>query len=256
MFYRYQSPSQCSLPCFEGLFDTPHEKIILDLLFVFALWHGNAKYRVHTDTTVAQFERITSKLGQLLRLFKNRVCTAFETQETPKEAEARQRRELRRKTKHPTYFTSTAVRKTVIKKTFNLETPKLHALGDYAREIPKRGTSDNYTTQRVIFSFDSYPCFTDDPFPRVNASTNSLKTCSRQQTSTTTSSKSDKRYNAKSRSPLSMTVFQNIQTQHPPKLQANHSPSRILTLDIILVRERDFGKIFLRGSMKIDWILL
>jgi hypothetical protein len=119
------------------------------LLFIFALWHGNAKYRTHTDITVAQFKRVTFKLGQSLRQFKNHVCPAFETQETPREAEARQRRELRRKAKHPTYFASHGIRKTTVKKSFNLATPKMHALGDYADEVPKRGTSDNYTTQNV-----------------------------------------------------------------------------------------------------------
>jgi hypothetical protein len=140
---------KCAQLVFEGIFDTPHEKIILDLLFVFALWHGNAKYRVHTDITLGYFDVMTSQLGQLLRSFQNNVCPAFETQEMPQEAQARQRREAQRKAKHPTYFTSHTIRKTVVKKSFNLDTPKFHALGDYVQEIPKQGTSDNYTMQLV-----------------------------------------------------------------------------------------------------------
>ncbi|OBZ68473.1 hypothetical protein A0H81_11674 [Grifola frondosa] len=40
---------QCSIPAFEGLLPEPHNKVLMDLLFVFAQWHGLAKLRMHTD---------------------------------------------------------------------------------------------------------------------------------------------------------------------------------------------------------------
>jgi hypothetical protein len=57
---------QCAMPCFEGLFSPACEKVILDLLFILATWHGFAKLRMHTTSTLDVFEAVTKGLGKVL----------------------------------------------------------------------------------------------------------------------------------------------------------------------------------------------
>jgi hypothetical protein len=127
------------LPVLDGLLPAPHEAAILDLVFVMGCWH--AKLRLHTEQTLASFERLTADLGTLLRHFSTVTCAAFNTAELPKERAAR----IRRAANTPG---SAAVGGSK-PKGFSLSTYKLHALGDYPQTIRERGTTDNYTSQRV-----------------------------------------------------------------------------------------------------------
>jgi hypothetical protein len=136
----------------EGLLsEEQDEKDIFDLIFTLATWHAYAKLCLHTDHTLTSFDRVTSSLGAGLRHFGGKLGDRFHTQELPKEAEARKRREAKKpgKTTRKTGASST-------KKRFNLSTYKLHALGDYPDTIRRRGTTDSYSTQMVSYLFYGY----------------------------------------------------------------------------------------------------
>ena len=134
---------QCALPVLEGLLPAPHDTAILDLVFVMGCWHAYAKLRLHTEHTLASFEGLTADLGVLLRHFSTVVCNEFKTTELPRERAARIRRAAK------ATGGSAAAGGGSKPKGFNLNTYKLHALGDYPQTIRERGTTDNYTSQRV-----------------------------------------------------------------------------------------------------------
>ena len=100
---------------------------------------------MHTDETLALLDKITVCLGRNLRHFQLKTCAAFNTRELKREAERRQRRQPN-STTTATAPTSQATRRP---KTFNLQTYKLHALGDYSSSIRKFGTTDSYSTEPV-----------------------------------------------------------------------------------------------------------
>lgn len=130
----------------DGLLPAPYNDTILDLVFVMGCWHAYAKLRLHTERTLASFEQLTGDLGILLRHFSVVTCVNFRTTELPREKAAR----LRRAANNPGSAPAPAASGTGPRiKTFNLNTYKLHALGDYPQTIRERGTTDNYTTQRV-----------------------------------------------------------------------------------------------------------
>ncbi|GBE77722.1 hypothetical protein SCP_0106040 [Sparassis crispa] len=54
---------QCIIPVMEGLLPKRHDKIIADLLFELANWHAHAKLRIHTDSTLKSFEKVTTSLA-------------------------------------------------------------------------------------------------------------------------------------------------------------------------------------------------
>ena len=136
------TPHQCALPVLDGLLPEPHNSAILDLVFVMGCWHAYAKLRLHTEQTLTSFECLTVDLGTLLRHFSTVTCAAFKTKELPRERAAR----IRRAANNPGSATSGGGTRT---KGFNLSIYKLHALGDYPQTIRERGTTDNYTSQRV-----------------------------------------------------------------------------------------------------------
>ena len=127
----------------DGLLPAPHNDAILDLVFVMGCWHAYAKLRLHTEHTLTSFEQLTADLGVLLRHFTMVTCPAFNTVELPRESAAR----LRRTANNPGARASGSGGARL--KTFNLNTYKIHALGDYPQTIRERGTTDNYTSQRV-----------------------------------------------------------------------------------------------------------
>ena len=138
------------------MFPEPHDRIIQELLFICAHWHGFAKLRIHTDLTVSIFEEVTTDLGKQLRLFSG-ACTQYATSEVPHEEQARKRREIKKFTTEgiqPSHDansrldspqTATGHRR----KQYNMHTYKLHALGDYAAMIRMYGTCDSYNTELV-----------------------------------------------------------------------------------------------------------
>ncbi|KAN0082850.1 hypothetical protein V8E55_008645, partial [Tylopilus felleus] len=138
---------QCAIPVFECLLPEPFNTIILDLLFELASWHAFGKLRLHTETTLSDFDNCTTRLGKVLRLFRRNVCSKFHTFDLPRESAARSRRRAKKgkqKRKNSTDETEDSSPK---QRTFNMSTYKLHALGDYVRSIWLFGTTDNYSTQ-------------------------------------------------------------------------------------------------------------
>ena len=120
-----------------------HNSSILDLIFVMGCWHVYAKLQVHTEDTLASFEQLTADLGVLFCHFAGVTCKEFNTTELPRESRARIRRAA---DTAGSGGTSTGGPKP---KTFNLNTYKFHALGDYPQTISECGTTDNYTSQWV-----------------------------------------------------------------------------------------------------------
>ncbi|KAF7370032.1 hypothetical protein MSAN_00633200 [Mycena sanguinolenta] len=139
---------QCAIPAFDGLFPAEHNARILKLLYRMAQWHACAKLRMHTDPTLEHLKKLTPKLA---------------TYELPRETAARGRREQRlaaaaaarasgstpaAPTPTPLPVPAQAVPpKSKKEKTFNLNTYKWHAMGDYAPTIQLFGPSDSYSTQ-------------------------------------------------------------------------------------------------------------
>jgi hypothetical protein len=64
----------------------------MDLLFVLCTWHALAKLRLHTSSTLQALKATTKALGQQLRYWVKKTCSAFDTRELPKEESARHRR--------------------------------------------------------------------------------------------------------------------------------------------------------------------
>ena len=85
-----------------------------------------------------------------MRDFESATCSAFETRELKREAEARQRQQTKVATEHNAASTSGIARK---RKIFNLNTYKNHSLGDYVQTIRMYGTTDSYSTEPVSFCY-------------------------------------------------------------------------------------------------------
>jgi hypothetical protein len=182
-----QIVSQCAIPVFEGLLPEPHNSRILCLFFTAANWHGLAKLQAHSDLTLDVLDSVTESLSQQLQDFRDKTCPEFKTRELECEFRACVRRETRNnvinlarrqgaETTIPPIAavnasvdvntndrteneTSSQPRPTSIhrnqhtlgrrSRTLNLNTYKIHSLGDYAATIRRYGTSDSYTTEIV-----------------------------------------------------------------------------------------------------------
>jgi hypothetical protein len=167
------------------LLPEPHNGRILRLFFTAAHWHGLAKLRAHSDTTLDVLDSVTVSLGQQFRDFRDKTCPEFKTRELEREFRARVRRETRNDVTDPTprqgaetiitaiaanvttddhteNETSSHPRPSSIRrnkrtpgrrsKALNLNTYKIHSLGDYSAAIRRYGTSDSYTTEIVRLS--------------------------------------------------------------------------------------------------------
>lgn len=126
----------------------------MDLLFTLAHWHGLAKLRMHTDETLEVMDGVTSLLGELLREFQKTTCSSYNTRELAKETEARKRRQAKQQARNKGISGSFATAgdgtdDSRRPKTLNLQTYKLHSLGDYTATIRKYGTTDSYSTEPV-----------------------------------------------------------------------------------------------------------
>lgn len=66
----------------------------MKLLYRTAEWHGLAKLRMHTESSLALLESLTTEFGLLIQNFQELTCIQFATTELPREVAARQRREL------------------------------------------------------------------------------------------------------------------------------------------------------------------
>jgi hypothetical protein len=108
--------------------------------------------RLHTESTLADLEDSTVRLGQILRKFKEKTCATYETYDLPSEEAARGRRKAKLSAQGK--GKQATGRTTKKKRDFNLDTYKFHSLGDYASTIRLFGTSDNTSTQLVCFPFN------------------------------------------------------------------------------------------------------
>lgn len=155
---------QCILPVIEGLLPPPHNKIVLDTIFQLATWHALAKLRLHSESTLTFFDEVTRSLGQVIRLFKSKVCPAYDTKELPGETISCQRRQQRKAaaaTATPAAGEATQTPKTTTqakRKTLNTNMYKFHRLGDYPASIRKVGTTDNVSTQTVSKCMSTAGC--------------------------------------------------------------------------------------------------
>jgi hypothetical protein len=67
----------------------PHDEVVLNLLFILCTWHALAKLCLHTSSTIHALKATTKALGLQLRYWVKKTCSAFDTQELPKEESAR-----------------------------------------------------------------------------------------------------------------------------------------------------------------------
>jgi hypothetical protein len=154
----------------EHLLPEPHNTLILDLLFTLCTWHASAKLRLHTTTTLSYLKEATRSLGFILRKW-TKACSAFDTQELPREVNARTRRKAATsagksgegKEKATGKFTKGKGKQkdstSPHQKLFNLCTYKLSALGEYTWAILQYGTTESYSTQMVCILFYNYNSF-------------------------------------------------------------------------------------------------
>ena len=138
---------------FENLIPSPHGGCILHLLYLLCHWHALAKLCIHTDDTLDILDGVTERLANQLRTFVAKTCPEFSTRELCCEAEACQQREtkeqLLKNSGPPMSGSPTAHANTRCHKILNLQTYKLHALGDYTTQIRLFGTTDSYSMQLV-----------------------------------------------------------------------------------------------------------
>jgi hypothetical protein len=82
----------------------------MKLLYRTAEWHGFAKLRIHTDSTLDHLEELTKEFGLLMRHFRDLSCSQFRTVELPREVEERKRQWQRAQAKQLPASTGTGVR--------------------------------------------------------------------------------------------------------------------------------------------------
>ncbi|KJA13591.1 hypothetical protein HYPSUDRAFT_151446 [Hypholoma sublateritium FD-334 SS-4] len=142
----YENILQCSMPVFEGLLPDEHNQNLMDLLFILAHWHALAKLRQHTELSLDILESVTIQLGQSLRDFEAKTCSAYDTRELKREETARRRHaESAGATNRPNSENAAGA----LPKVLNLNTYKDHSLGDYVETIRQCGTVDSYSTESM-----------------------------------------------------------------------------------------------------------
>jgi hypothetical protein len=100
---------------------------------------------MHSDLTLDIMDEVTASLGKAFRHFDANICSAYATKELSRETNARRRRRLNADRSRAAKTTDSES----LKKKFNLQTYKYHALGDYSRTIRRLGTTDSYSTSTV-----------------------------------------------------------------------------------------------------------
>ncbi len=66
----------------------------MKLLYRTAEWHGLAKLRMHTESSLVLLESLTTEFGLLMQNFQELTCTEFATMDFLRETTARQRRDV------------------------------------------------------------------------------------------------------------------------------------------------------------------
>lgn len=108
---------------------------------------------MHTDTTLSFLDTSTTRLGKILRYFVSETEKEFDTRDLPSEEAARGRRKARMAAQSLARSTQDSAKPQLQgrskRRTFNMQTYKLHALGDYVSSIKRFGTTDNFSTLLV-----------------------------------------------------------------------------------------------------------
>jgi hypothetical protein len=113
---------------------------------------------MHTDASLNILDEETVRIGTELRAFADKTCSSFKTRELSREIKARKCRQLKRGTGSSRSSNRPMIVDSTVNhledegrrlKTFNLDTFKLHSLGDYADIIRQLGTTDSYSTEPV-----------------------------------------------------------------------------------------------------------
>jgi hypothetical protein len=117
----------------------------MSLLYVMAYWHGLAKMRMHTESSVRLLDATYTVMGSHLRHFQQVVCPKFITKETEKEYTKHIRAQSKSAAIKPTSSLTTGRRP----RTFNLATIKAHLLGYAPRYIRLFGPLDMLSTMKV-----------------------------------------------------------------------------------------------------------
>lgn len=110
-----------------------------------ATYHALGKLRLHTDDTLSYWEIVIRLLGDLLRHFRDVICPCYVTKETTREVQSRAKRTAKKG--------GASVDSSRREKVFNLNTIKLHAMCDGPSTVRYYGTTDNYTTAVVRFTY-------------------------------------------------------------------------------------------------------
>lgn len=108
---------------------------------------------MHTDTTLGFLDTSTTHLGQFLWKFVRETEKEYVTKNLPSEEAAHSRQRAHKAARGLQLPPNNPAQGNDGPKTwrFNLQTYKLHALGNYVDTIRQFGTTDNYTTQSVSF---------------------------------------------------------------------------------------------------------
>ncbi|KAF7372504.1 hypothetical protein MVEN_00112300 [Mycena venus] len=145
----YEDLLQTIIAVIEGLLPEPFKSMVMTMLFHLAEWHALAKLRMHTDDTLARFDKSTAIIGRELRNFRDYTKENFATKELDGEVAARARRK-KNKAKNALAGSSAPVPPPPLPpakgKFLNLDTYKFHALGDYPSTVRFFGTTDSYST--------------------------------------------------------------------------------------------------------------
>ncbi|RDX49140.1 hypothetical protein OH76DRAFT_1351220 [Lentinus brumalis] len=135
----YEDRLQCFMPVFEGLLKSKADnRMALDLIFDLATLHALGKLRMHVPKTIEALGTAASNVGTSTRVFISKVCSKYATVELPKELAARGRRKARKPRKAGAPAPTVRGRKEL-----NCNTPKFHALRDYATTVLALGPLDN-----------------------------------------------------------------------------------------------------------------
>ena len=73
---------KCAIPAFDGLLHNEHDRIVLDVLFCMAAFHGLAKLRMHTSASLKLLKEALDALGAQLCYFKQIICNAYYGEQT------------------------------------------------------------------------------------------------------------------------------------------------------------------------------
>ncbi|KAI9569128.1 hypothetical protein HD554DRAFT_2020941, partial [Boletus coccyginus] len=150
----------CAIPVFEGLIPEPHNGRILHLLFLLchwhqslcSTWHALAKPCLHTDDTLKMLNSATVELANDLQAFVVETCPEFTTKEPPQEHWKTQEKLLKSGLANANPMDCTSASTSVhLPKALNLQTYKLHALGDYTTQICFFEMMDSYSMQLVTY---------------------------------------------------------------------------------------------------------